>query len=344
MTKHPHLHLITPHLSPILLPGPAEQTTINASSVFVYTDQGDSRSTPDYRGALNTLFIHGGTHFWRSRQDPRTTHNMVSSIGSGTNAGTPAMQVSRPEASTGNAVMMPWFMDGPWIPKFSGKGGAAAFEEWRVQMEAFLRAQGLSGQRVDFVLSALEGEARVRPLAGCASTCSAETGLGPGPLQQEGSGHSVAARGAGAYLKLLLEPRWVPSPFEVLSQVRPGQPVYHIRPEGKEGPLHTLHRNNLSPCPVGLQNPLDPTANVVPESTSTGNSMPAQWPVLEVPLPIPFPDAELTMPAPSMEVASEPLLAPQEDEVSEGSMPLVRRLQRGVSSKVWTVRGVEAIT
>ncbi|KAL7846619.1 hypothetical protein SRHO_G00215990 [Serrasalmus rhombeus] len=86
---------------------------------------------------------------------------MESSIGSGTNAETQGMQESRPEASTVNAVMIPWFMRVPWIPKFSGKGGAAAFEEWRVQMEVFLRVQGLSSQqRVDFVLSALEGEAR----------------------------------------------------------------------------------------------------------------------------------------------------------------------------------------
>lgn len=47
------------------------------------------------------------------------------------------------------------------MPKFSGKGGAATFEEWHAQMEGFLQAQGLSGQqRVDFVLSALEGEAK----------------------------------------------------------------------------------------------------------------------------------------------------------------------------------------
>ncbi|KAL2087263.1 hypothetical protein ACEWY4_018322 [Coilia grayii] len=86
---------------------------------------------------------------------------MEQATGSNNSTGTAAMQTSRPEASTVNAVMMPWFMGGPWIPKFSGKGGAAAFEEWRGQMEAFLRAQGLSGQqRVDFILSALEGEAK----------------------------------------------------------------------------------------------------------------------------------------------------------------------------------------
>ncbi|KAF3834123.1 hypothetical protein F7725_025327, partial [Dissostichus mawsoni] len=44
-----------------------------------------------------------------------------------------------------------------------------------------------------------------------------------------------------------LEPHWVPSPY-----VRPGHPVYSIRPEGKEGPIRTMHRNNLRPCPAGL--------------------------------------------------------------------------------------------
>ncbi|KAL7827464.1 hypothetical protein SRHO_G00331820 [Serrasalmus rhombeus] len=78
-----------------------------------------------------------------------------------------------------------------------------------------------------------------------------------------------------------LEPRWVPSLFVVLSQ-----------------------------------SPPDPTANIAPESTSAGTSMPARWSVVEVPLSMPFPDAELTTPGPSMEVASEPLSAPQEDEVS----------------------------
>lgn len=64
-------------------------------------------------------------------------------------------------ATAGNPVFMPWFMGGPWVPKFSGKGGTAALREWRAQIEAFLRAQGLTGQqKVDFVLSALEGDAK----------------------------------------------------------------------------------------------------------------------------------------------------------------------------------------
>ncbi|KAG1937102.1 hypothetical protein F2P79_018334 [Pimephales promelas] len=59
------------------------------------------------------------------------------------------------------AAFMPWFMGGPWVPKFSGEGGASKFSEWKTQIEAFIRAQGLNAeQRVDFVLSALEANAK----------------------------------------------------------------------------------------------------------------------------------------------------------------------------------------
>ncbi|KAJ8006746.1 hypothetical protein DPEC_G00110420 [Dallia pectoralis] len=49
-----------------------------------------------------------------------------------------------------------------------------------------------------------------------------------------------------------LAPHWVPSPFVVVAQVQPGHPVYSIRPEGKNGPTRTIHRNNLRHCPAGL--------------------------------------------------------------------------------------------
>ncbi|KAJ8254743.1 hypothetical protein GJAV_G00196890 [Gymnothorax javanicus] len=64
-------------------------------------------------------------------------------------------------SSCGSMIDKADFVISPWVPKFSGKGGADALREWQAQMEAFLRAQGLSGQqKVDFVLSALEGDAR----------------------------------------------------------------------------------------------------------------------------------------------------------------------------------------
>lgn len=56
-------------------------------------------------------------------------------------------------------LVMPWFIGTAWIPKFAGEKGK--FVEWRVQVEAMLRAQGLSEQQqADFVLGALEGEAK----------------------------------------------------------------------------------------------------------------------------------------------------------------------------------------
>ena len=55
--------------------------------------------------------------------------------------------------------VMPWFMGAAWIPKFGGEKGK--FTEWRAQVEAMLRAQGLNPQQqTDFVLGALEGEAK----------------------------------------------------------------------------------------------------------------------------------------------------------------------------------------
>lgn len=49
-----------------------------------------------------------------------------------------------------------------------------------------------------------------------------------------------------------LAPRWVPRPHIVLSQLRPDEPVYLMRPEGQSGPGRTLHRNNIRSCPAGV--------------------------------------------------------------------------------------------
>lgn len=64
-------------------------------------------------------------------------------------------------AGASNVAIMPWFLGGPWVPKFGDKEKNAAFNDWRTQIEIFLRAQSLTpAQQVDFVLSALQGEAR----------------------------------------------------------------------------------------------------------------------------------------------------------------------------------------
>lgn len=55
--------------------------------------------------------------------------------------------------------VMPWFMGAAFIPKFDGD--ITKFGQWRVQVEAMLRAQGLSPQQqADFLLGALEGNAK----------------------------------------------------------------------------------------------------------------------------------------------------------------------------------------
>lgn len=57
-------------------------------------------------------------------------------------------------------ALIPWFMGGPWVPKFSGGEELFKFQEWRTQIEAFIQAQGINVEQcVDFVLSALEGQA-----------------------------------------------------------------------------------------------------------------------------------------------------------------------------------------
>lgn len=64
-------------------------------------------------------------------------------------------------ASASNVMIVPWFLGGPWVPKFEGGQGQLSFGQWRTQIESFLRAQNLNtAQRVDFVLSALQGDAR----------------------------------------------------------------------------------------------------------------------------------------------------------------------------------------
>lgn len=62
---------------------------------------------------------------------------------------------------THNVFMMPWFLGGPWVPKFGDKDKQTSLKDWQNQIETLIRAQNLNrAQQVDFVLNALEGEAR----------------------------------------------------------------------------------------------------------------------------------------------------------------------------------------
>ncbi|XP_062374615.1 uncharacterized protein LOC134062574 isoform X2 [Sardina pilchardus] len=66
-----------------------------------------------------------------------------------------------PPGGASNVIMMPWFLGGPWVPKFGDKEKQTGLADWRGQIETFIRAQNLNpAQQVDFVLSALQGEAR----------------------------------------------------------------------------------------------------------------------------------------------------------------------------------------
>lgn len=62
---------------------------------------------------------------------------------------------------THNVFMMPWFLGGPWVPKYGDKDKQSSLKDWQNQIETLIRAQNLNQpQQVDFVLNALEGEAR----------------------------------------------------------------------------------------------------------------------------------------------------------------------------------------
>lgn len=69
-----------------------------------------------------------------------------------------------PPAGASNTLMLLWFLGGSWVPRTRekiGGQGKLPFSEWQDQIETFLRAQQLNeAQKVDFVLNALEGEAR----------------------------------------------------------------------------------------------------------------------------------------------------------------------------------------
>uniref|UniRef100_A0A3B3QDK9 Gypsy retrotransposon integrase-like protein 1 n=1 Tax=Paramormyrops kingsleyae TaxID=1676925 RepID=A0A3B3QDK9_9TELE len=60
------------------------------------------------------------------------------------------------------------------------------------------------------------------------------------------AGDRVLIRNLGLQGKHKLADRWAPTPYIVESQL-PGLPVFRLRPESGEGPMKTMHRNNLLP-------------------------------------------------------------------------------------------------
>lgn len=91
-----------------------------------------------------------------------------------------------------------------------------------------------------------------------------------------------------------LAPRWNREPFVVVSALSPNSPTYRIRPEGQEGPEHTIHRNDLKPCLFAPAQPPpgkdpDPATQEVrghppmllirPQWTMPGRTVPVEQPV-----------------------------------------------------------------
>lgn len=61
-------------------------------------------------------------------------------------------------AAAGTPGGFPWFLGGPWIPKF-GLEGCEKFYEWKKNIEVCLRALNLDNtQQIDLVMGALQGE------------------------------------------------------------------------------------------------------------------------------------------------------------------------------------------
>lgn len=76
------------------------------------------------------------------------------------------MPGDEPQASRGPVMMMPFFMGGPWVQKFSGTDSEVTFGAWKEQVQNMLTLQGLSaGQQLHFILGVLEGEDKREVLA-----------------------------------------------------------------------------------------------------------------------------------------------------------------------------------
>lgn len=61
----------------------------------------------------------------------------------------------------GAMSMTQFFVGAPWVPRYKGAGAELKFSKWSAQIRAMLRSQtwGVE-QQCDFIIGALEGEAR----------------------------------------------------------------------------------------------------------------------------------------------------------------------------------------
>lgn len=81
-----------------------------------------------------------------------------------------------------------------------------------------------------------------------------------------------------------LAPHWQPIPYVVVCQMRPHQPVYKIRREGRDGPERTVHRNNIRPCPADAQWPPPPATAPNSSRPQNGDGFPVTLPYIMVPV------------------------------------------------------------
>lgn len=120
--------------------------------------------------------------------------------------------------------------------------------------------------------------------------------------------------------------KWSPEPYVVVSQLREHHPVYVLRPEGKDGPTRTVHRNNLRPCPLNVlqdhQVPDDPEPRTVDQPHTIP---PPTWWLPRLTVTHPQPAENVRVPALTPPPDSPRVQAPLPNDLDD---PGVRRSQR----------------
>lgn len=102
-----------------------------------------------------------------------------------------------------------------------------------------------------------------------------------------------------------LAPHWQPTPYVVVCQMGPHQPVYKIRPEGKVGPEKTIHRNNIRPCPLRPQPPPSPSVTQPTSGPEAAGRLPVA-PLCLMPI---APARAPAVPEPVRDAAPQPIIA-----------------------------------
>lgn len=117
-----------------------------------------------------------------------------------------------------------------------------------------------------------------------------------------------------------LAPHWQPQLYVVIDQLCPGLPVFQIKPEGKEGPIRTIHRNHLRPC---LFNPPEEPQQAPETETVNPNFSNALYPG-PLSLPLTFVPIACARPAVSVDdYLVSPIVRPE-----SGDRSPLRRSQR----------------